>query len=207
MAVEVPDVSEWRRADHQWRQTSKGDWFDQSGQSISEFPLGNYVQDVQIDRLGRVWASYFDQKGYGVPALVCFDENGIRSRRLQMMSDAYALNAGSRFTYLLATQTLTSGEIDKDFGFKKRTTPIRGAHAVAVGRAVLFSRQYDEESGVAHLLRMSGASLVEHNIVQLERPDGRPLGEHAAFVGRGHLLCCFDNEQWLCADIHAVLDA
>ncbi|MBK8543690.1 MAG: hypothetical protein IPL62_09075 [Caulobacteraceae bacterium] len=179
------------------------------GQSISEFPLGNYVQDVQIDRLGRVWASYFDQKGYGVPALVCFDENGnpIASFADDVL-DAYALNAGSRFTYLYGYTDFDLWEIDKDFGFKKRTTPIRGAHAVAVGQGhVLFSRQYDEESGVAHLLRMSGASLVEHNIVQLERPDGRPLGEHAAFVGRGHLLCCFDNEQWLCADIHAVLDA
>jgi hypothetical protein len=179
--------------------------FDSSGVFLREIELGDYIEDIQVDGEGRIWVSYFDQKGYGKPALACFDAEGRELARFaEDVLDAYALNVGAHSTFMYGYTNFDLMEVGPNFSATLKPTPIRGASAMAQGRhATLFSHQYNEQPCMAHLLRYDLEDRPQHEVIELRRPDGAKLKE-PAILGRQNLLHCFEDGFWFCIDVNTL---
>lgn len=188
-----------------WANGMKASIFTSTGELRREVDLGDYIEDIQIDALNRIWVSYFDQKDYGVPSLRCFDAEGNRLADFgQDVLDAYAINVGVHGSLMYGYTDFDLWEITPEFRVTVRTTPIQGSHAVACGsHAVLFSHQYNEDPSIAHLLRFDEQNCSHSEIVHLEKPDGEPL-RTPVIMGRNNLLHFFDDGSWYYADVNGI---
>lgn len=80
--------------------------YDFSGNIITEFCLGDGIQDVQVTAEGTIWTSYFDEGVYGnygwdepigASGLIAWDEQGNKKfeNKVASIDDCYALNVVS----------------------------------------------------------------------------------------------------------------
>lgn len=170
--------------------------FNENGEIVSTFDVGQCVADIQVDELSRIWVSYFDEKDIGAPALVCFNNLGkVLAEFGPNLVDAYAINVSADTTHLYAYIEFDLWEIDAEFNIRVFHNPIRGADSVATYRdLVLFSAQYNEEPGTIHILRKEGKSLVDHKIGSLKRPDHVKMSDPHIW-SRGEHLYCFDGKH------------
>lgn len=179
--------------------------FDPGSGQVSRILLGDGINRVGIDRLGRIWVAYFDEGifgnfGWGNPGprpigaagLVCFAASGEKLWELadDSMADCYALNVCGSEAFIYLYTEFPICRIAADFKQTSWTTTLRGCHELAISEAqVLLSGQYEDPPDVGYVGTLQFGELRDVRKVRLQLPDGTPLpmrrlqgrGEHMYF--------------------------
>lgn len=182
--------------------------------------LGDGISATQIDSLGRIWVSYFDEGvfgnfgwgGRGGPApigssgLACFAASGEEIWRfpedaIYQISDCYALNVSGVDAAIFFYTDFPICKISGDYELAYWRTKLAGCHTFAMSEAeVLFSGQYNDPPDAAYLARFAPGELANTRRVRLLMPDGstRSGGE---LLGRGKYLYHFDSDSAYCLSL------
>lgn len=184
------------------------------GGQTTRILLGDGISSTQIDCLGRIWVSYFDEGvfgnfGWGGPSgpapvgstgLACFSASGAKiwsfpEDAIHAISDCYALNVSGDAAAAFVYTDFPVCRINHDFELTFWTTTLAGCHAFAMSEAeVLFSGQYKDAPDVAYLGKIGTGDIANTKRMRLLMPDGssRPNGQ---LLGRGKYLYHFDDEN------------
>ena len=178
---------------------------------MSRILLGDGINKVYVDAIGRIWVAYGDEGifgnfGWGGPGptpigaagLVCFSEAGKKiweypSHASEMMADCYALNASGSEAAIYFYSDFPVCRISRDFKLRFWKTELRGCKEFALSESqVLFSCQYNDSPDTAYLSRFEADGQVSTHQVRLLLPDVSifPQGH---FLGRGKHLYFFGN--------------
>jgi hypothetical protein len=187
---------------------------------ITRILLGDGISSMQIDCLGRIWVSYFDEGVFGNfgwggrsgPApvgsagLACFSASGEKIWRfpenaIYPISDCYALNVSGADAAIYFYTDFPICKISGDYELAYWKTKLAGSHAFAMSEAeVLFSGQYNDPPDAAYLGRIGSGELENIKRMRLLMPDGssRSGGQ---LLGRGKYLYHFDSENAFCLSL------
>ena len=199
----------------QWRGR---DDYDKNGVVIdpwtgkqTRFLLGDGIEALSIDSLGRIWVSYFDEGifgnfGWGGPGpapigaagLNCFTDDGdiLWSFPIGSMADCYAMNVRRETAWVYFYTDFPLCRVSNDFQRSHWETGLRGCSRFAVdGSSVLFSGQYEEERAVGHLAVLGEGKLKHAGKVELVLPDESPISS-GELLGRGAEMHYFDESGW-----------
>jgi len=181
--------------------------------------LGDGIDSMQIDRLGRIWVSYIDEGifgnfGWGTPGpppvgssgLACFSASGEKLWEFPGstgydITDCYALNVSGSEAAIFFYTDFPICRISGDYRLSFWKTDLQGCHAFALSETeALFSGQYKEPPDLAHIGRLVAGELTETRRIRLLMPDGtsRPGGR---LQGRGRHLYHFDAENVCCVSL------
>jgi hypothetical protein len=186
--------------------------FDAHG-GVREFCLGDGIQHVQIDRLGRIWVGYFDEGvfgnfGWGISGasqplgaagLVCYDQYGRAtweyspSDGLEYIADCYALNVAEEYVWACYYTDFPIIRIDPQGRVDGWRTDLSGPRELAVeGTSVLSFGGYSGHRTDCVLLRLGKDRAEVRADVKLRLPDSVDL-DKAYVKGRGAMLHVVDN--------------
>ncbi len=177
----------------------------------SRILLGDGINSVYVDDLGRIWVAYGDEGiggnfGWGNPGptpvgvagVVCFAESGEKiweysSDDNGFIGDCYALNVSGSDAAIYFYADFPVCRISRDFQLSHWKTSLKGCAEFAVsGTNVLFSGQYDDPPGTAYLGILGQGELKNPQKIRLLLPDGSILPE-GQLLGRGRHLYFFDS--------------
>ena len=150
------------------------------GTLLSRICLGDAIEDLQCDRMGGIWVSYFDERTFAAPSA---DENqewpgayGVNRIRpdgtiswspgpgfYPPIYDCYAMNVGTDGVWLCYYDGFPIVHVPFDGVLRQwRNNSVRGADLVAADGdvAVLFGG-YQDEAGTGALLRLGADGRAE----------------------------------------------
>jgi hypothetical protein len=172
--------------------------------------LGDCINSTYVDALGRIWVAYGDEGvfgnfGWGDPGpapvgaagLVCFSESGEKVWELEddRMADCYALNVSGAKAAVCFYTDFPVCRISSDFELTCWETNLQGCHAFAISETeILFSGQYHDPPGIAHLGSLEAGGLINTRQVRLLLPDGSAVPK-VQLLGRGRHLYYFDSRS------------
>jgi hypothetical protein len=181
---------------------------------ITRILLGDGISSMQIDCLGRIWVSYFDEGVFGNfgwggrsgPApvgsagIACFSASGEKiwgfpQNAIYAISDCYALNVSGADAAIYFYTDFPICKISGDYELTYWKTRLAGCHAFAMSEAeVLLSGQYNDPPDAAYLGGIGSGELENTKRMRLLMPDGsgRSGGQ---LLGRGKYLYHFDSEN------------
>jgi hypothetical protein len=186
----------------------------QTGQ-VTRILLGDGIDSVQIDSLGRIWVGYFDEGVFGnfgwggrdgpapvgCSGLACFSGSGKKiwefpANPTYAISDCYALNVSGADAAIFFYTDFPLCKINGKFELTYWTTKLAGCHAFAIsGTEVLFSGQYNDPPDAAYLGRLDPREgLARTRWIRLLMPDGSSRSG-GKLLGRGKSLYHFDDEN------------
>jgi len=201
----VSSRCEWRGQDDY---DLNGVVFDPKTGKVSRILLGDGITSAQVDALGRIWVSYYDEGifgnygwgGSGPPpigsrGLVCFSELGEKVWEYPVsyeIDDCCALNVSDAEAAIFFYADSPICRISSDFRLERWATNLDSCHQFAITKtAVLLTDQYSGPPDVAYLGRLGAGRLVDTRQVRMLLPDGSPLPQ-AQLLGRGRHLYFFD---------------
>jgi hypothetical protein len=184
----------------------------QTGQSL-RILLGDGINSVQIDGLGRIWVSYADEGVYGnfgwgqpgpapigAAGLVCFSESGAKLWEYPVeaedtITDCYALNVSGSVAAVCFYTDFPICRVSRDFKLEYWKTNLRGCHEFAISETkALLSGQYDDPPDRAYLGHLEAGRLGNPHEIRLVLPDGTSIPGGQLF-GRGTHLYFFDTSS------------
>lgn len=198
--------------------------YDESGQLVGEFCLGDGIEDVQASGDGAIWVSYFDEgvfgnfgwgaMGVGEPigsaGLACFDTTGVAQwtyrppPNIGTIDDCYALNVAEDATWAYYYSDFPLVRIGTTRQIKAWSTEVSGAKAFAVwGDRVLLFGGYEEQRLRCTLWQLGASKLVNPKDFRLILPTGNAF-EGGAVVGRGPILRVFVGAAWYQVDLRTL---
>jgi len=179
----------------------------------SRILLGDGINDVQIDDLGRIWVSYADEGVYGnfgwgkqgpppfgAAGLVCFSELGQKLWAYPVdaektITDCYALNVSGSGAAICFYTEFPICRISSGFELQYWKTNLRGCRELAISEnRALLSSQYDDPPDRAHLGNLDKGRFGNPQEVRLVLPDGSGISE-GQLLGRGRHLYFFDTSN------------
>lgn len=178
------------------------------GELIHAFHIGDGVEDVKIDSLGRIWVSYFDEGVFaddlGKGGLVCFDDRGAVQWAFNaqeghdgFITDCYALHITDSHVWAYRSDDFNLIRVAPDFQVSTWPTGLRGSFCVAIGAGhVIFGPQYEEPKGRLHLLKFVGDRLMPVMAINMLLPSGDDIDAGRWMTRSGTLSlvaenCCF----------------
>jgi hypothetical protein len=194
--------------------------FDPQTGRVDRILLGDGIEDIAVDEVGRIWVSYFDEgvfgnfgwghpgpEGPGSGGLVCFDATGAilwrfnRDDGVSFIDDCYAMHASRRLVSVFFYSAFEVCEVDLHFAQSfYKPTQIAGSHALVASKAAfLFSGEYQEAKNVMHLVLRSENGLEKPKRVVFELPDEREIA--GRLVGRGENLHLLNEQGWFRAGL------
>lgn len=189
------------------------------GTGQTEFSLGDGIQHLQCDLLGRIWVAYFDEGVYGnngwggdiVPigaaGLVCFDRLGQRlwefnpPKRLDWISDCYVLNVADNAVWACYYTGFPIVRIDSQFQIQAWRSDLSGPSQLAVAGDMVLAYGGDK-ANECWLLRLSDEIAERVSEVKLRLPDGFDL-DAGTVIGRDRFLPVFANQLWFRFEVPA----
>jgi hypothetical protein len=194
--------------------------FGPDGAERRHFMLGDGIEDIQVDRHGHIWVSYFDEGVFGrvvwggeqVPpaasGLIAVDRWGRIQWRYRPpegvdgIDDCYALNVADDATWAYYYSAFPLVRIDPDGSVTAWTTDREPSKAIAVSsERVLFVEGYWSRRTEGMLCDLDDDSVRRRNDVTLVKPGGEPLAEPYRIVGRGPILHVFEGPSWFTLDV------
>ena len=168
----------------------------------TSFPVGDAVAHVQVDRLGRIWISYFDE-AWPNPGLVCLSPDGERlwdfpqDNAPHDIFDCYALNVAGKSAYLYYYTDFPLCRVGPDFSTTFWGCDLEGCAQVALhGQHALFSAQYNEPVNRSHLMQMTDAQLTRRATVTLRLPDDAAFPTRHGVQMRGSGVHVITDTTW-----------
>jgi len=181
------------------------------GELGREFLLGDGIEDLQVDRLGRIWVSYFDegvfgncgwQTPIGATGLCCFDGFGHRLWEYMppagfgSIADCYAMNVSREGVWAYYYTEFPIVQIGSDWRVRGWGTETAGAKAFAVhGKNVLLFGGYAENRAKCQLLELTDRGAETIADVSLEIPKNIDLRKDVV-IGRDADLHVFLGSDW-----------
>jgi hypothetical protein len=180
-----------------------------------DFCLGDGIEHIQIDGLGRIWVGYFDEGVFGnfgwgpidgpepigSPGLVCFDRTGANiwefdaPSGLDQIADCYAMNVTPDYVWACYYTDFPIVRIDARGRVDAWQTNLRGPRELAIaGDSLLAFGGYGESRNSCVLLKLiqgRHAEIVAN--VKLLLPDSVDLSK-AKVIGRGEALHVFADD-------------
>ncbi|MEM1104821.1 MAG: hypothetical protein AAGH87_00405 [Pseudomonadota bacterium] len=187
--------------------------------------LGDGIEDIAIDEIGRIWVSYFDEGvfgnfGWGRPGpagpgsggLVCFAADGDvqwqfnRKGSTAFIEDCYAMHASRSKISVFYYSDFHVCEIDMNFEQAFfRPAQIAGSHAlVTAGSAFLLSSQYDEPSDTMHLLLRDKDRVGDPQRMRAKLPNDWTIGD-SNILGRCECLHMLNERGWFRAELSVLV--
>lgn len=182
-----------------------------SGEPVRDFLLGDGIEEIQVDKLGQIWVSYFDEGVFGnfgwktpigSAGLCCFDASGQRIWEYQPPSgfdhicDCYAMNVSRDGAWVYYYTEFPIVRIDADWRSEGWKSPSSGARALAVRQnRVLLYGGYSERRTACQLLQLGAEQAEVLASVSLTLPYGVDLSK-AVVIGRDTDLHVFADDQW-----------
>lgn len=146
--------------------------FDPVQKTVERIFLGDGISSVQVDSIGRIWVSYFDEgvlgDTLGSSGLVCFSASGevvweYPQPADNEISDCYALNVSDLEATIFFYTDFPICRINSQYELTYWKTNLAGCHALAISRTeVLLSGQYKDR----HMLRILHASQMGTSITR-----------------------------------------
>jgi hypothetical protein len=194
--------------------------YDPESGRLTRTTLGDGIAELAIDRLGRIWVSYFDEGVFGnfgwgglgrdppgAQGLNCFDSIGRVLWRFQApagfddIADCYALNVQGTTAAVYYYTDFPLCLISEGFERLGFTTDLAGCGSFALnGSNVLFTHQYKEPASRAHLGRLADGKVSDLQMAEIVLPDGSPVTS-GRFLGRGRSLHYVDDSAWYRFDL------
>jgi hypothetical protein len=182
--------------------------------------LGDGIEHLAIDSLGRIWVAYFDEGiygnfGWGSPGpspigshgLVCFGSDGSAVWEFPFddeygpISDCYALNVTAKDVFVYFYTEFPLCRIASDFSREYWQLGLRGCHHMAIDDSrVLFSGQYDDAPNVAYLADFAEGKQPSPEQISLALPDGE-VTKNGELCGRGSAFHYFSDDAWYRVDL------
>jgi hypothetical protein len=200
------------------------DDFDRNGMIIdpvrgttNRILLGDGIQHIGIDALGRIWVGYFDEgvfgnfgwghpgpSGPGAGGLVCFNDNGgvlwrfNRDDGEAFIDDCYAMNSTRDEIWIFYYSDFRICRMGSDFSqtfYKPKG--IEGSHALAVSKdAVLLSGQSREARDTFYLMRRIEDRLTSPRKLRLQLPKDHGRLDDAKVIGQGEDVNVITEAGW-----------
>ncbi len=182
--------------------------------SVREFCLGDGIQHVQTDSLGRIWVGYFDEGvygnfGWGIPegpqplgaaGLVCFDQTGKATwefappNGMDYISDCYALNVAEDCVWASYYTDFPIIRVDAQGKVDAWRTDLAGTRQLAISDAsVLAFGGYREHRTDCYLLSLGVESAEIVADVRLLFPESVEF-QKALVIGRGRFLYVVEHD-------------
>jgi hypothetical protein len=187
--------------------------YEPNGNLKSFFVLGDGIEDVQVDRNGRIWVSYFDEGVFGnfgwggdaVPfgasGLSCFDAEGKRLWDFQppqgfgSICDCYALNVARNKVWAHYYTDFPIVRIDSDYQVRGWEPDAGGAKVLAADdKRVLLGGKHSDPTDFK-LLELGKRSAKTVARVRLMLPGDIDLAA-AAVVGRDNEVHVISGDHW-----------
>lgn len=189
--------------------------FTPDGELDRRFALGDGIEQVSCDGLGRIWVSYFDEGVFGNygwgnepiggHGLVCFGADGTilwefeatnHRGDARYISDCYALNVKDDQAWAFYYADFDICAIDRDFKPSVYGTALEGCHGLAVlGSQVLLPSQYTDPPDAGYLGTLADGRLQDVQKVRMLFPDTYRV-ERPHLHGRGSTLNLFHEDRW-----------
>jgi hypothetical protein len=184
---------------------------DASGAPVREFLLGDGIEDVQVDRSGQIWVSYFDEGVFGnygwttpigAAGLCCFSGGGKKIWDFEpppgfdQICDCYALNASTDGVWAYYYSEFGIVRIDRDCRVRGWCSERSGARAIAVrdAKALLYGG-YGDFRTACQLLELGAVEAAPLGEVSLAFRRELDLAK-AIVVGRDMELHVFSGDDW-----------
>jgi hypothetical protein len=190
--------------------------YNVAGRLLRRMVFGDGIQDVQVDRQGNVWVSYFDEGVFGnfgweepigAPGLLRFDESGKITWAFSppigcnTIADCYALNVADEATWICYYYDFPLVRIAVDGSAVAWKDAVTGASALAVtDESVLFFGGYGSDRLRLALQRFQRDRLASPIDLQID-PSQREVLAHARVIGRGAILHAFSENKWWQLDL------
>lgn len=187
--------------------------FDALGRPSWSFTVGDGVGQLLADESGDLWVGYFDEGVLGdelsAPCIRCWSGTGTPVWEYspppgaEYPMDCYALNVGRRAAWAYPYTEFPLIEARKGRPARVRSTPVRGAHGVAVhGDRVAFLGEYQDAPDRLLHGRLTETSVEPVTESRLTRPDGGTIGRRRV-VCRGPRLYVQEESypEWLVLDL------
>lgn len=206
--------SQWRGRDDY---DKNGVVVDPSTGKQSHILLGDGIESLSIDTLGRIWVSYFDEGifgnfgwGYidpspapvGASGLNCFSAGGDilwnfpSDDECGGISDCDAMNVHGQTAWVHFYPEFPLCRVSSDFQRRYWKTGLSGCGHFAVNDpSVLFSGQYEDAPAIGHLAILGDGKLEGYQEVEFGLPDGSPISS-GQLLGRGADMHYFDESGW-----------
>jgi hypothetical protein len=198
--------SSWRSEDDYDR---NGAIFDPRTGEMRRFLLGDGINSLAIDAIGRIWVAYGDEGifgnfGWGNPGpmpigsagLVCFSDSGTKIWEYpadDRMADCYALNVSAQEASIFFYTDFPICRVSSDFKLTYWATNLRGCQHLAIsGTSVLFTGQYDDPPDVGYTGKLAPAQLTDIQQIKFVLSDGKSISQ-GDFIGRGKYLYFVDE--------------
>ncbi len=189
--------------------------------AVARLLLGDGIQNIAVDALGRIWAGYFDEGVFGnfgwsdpglppigAAGLVCFNATGEKlweypQERHASIDDCYALNVCGDEAAIYFYSDFPICNVSRDFALTFRPTAVRGCKAFALsGARVLFSGQYNDSPHIGYFGTLDPDRAGDMTQVNFVVSDGAPVVA-TRIVGRGSKLYFFTEDAVYVTDIDA----
>jgi hypothetical protein len=188
--------------------------FTREGFLEAEFCLGDGIEHVQSDSMGRIWVGYFDEGVYGnfgwgrdatplgAAGLVCFDREGKKlwdfepPEGFDSISDCYGLNVAEENVWACYYTDFPIVRIGSRGRVEGWSTNLSGPRQFAVSdHSVLVYGGYGDQKDECKLLRLGNGRADHVMEVKLMLPDGVDLGQ-CKVLGRDRVLHVFSSAHW-----------
>jgi len=188
--------------------------YDSRGNLQRSFVLGDGVEDVQVDRKGKVWVSYFDEGIFGnfgwgrgaaplgASGLTCFDENGKSLWQFQPPSgfdsicDCYALNVAKNSVWVQYYAEFPLVRIDANYQVRGWRSDTGGSHALGIqDRRVLLFGNFSGHPCSCKLLELHKDSAKSVARVRLMLPEHVDPSA-AKVIGRDNEIHVVFGDEW-----------
>lgn len=189
--------------------------YSKAGSELSEFLVGDGIEEVQVTPDGHLWVSYFDEGVFGNPLASSgvreFDASGqtlwafIPPEGFDRIEDCYALNAAAAdHVYAYYYNSFPIVQIGRGHQTRGWHTEVSGARALAVdGERVLLFGGYAGERTRAAIGALEGDGLAEVRILPTS-VIGPDTLESIRISGRGPVLHGFAGPRWYQFDLRSV---
>jgi hypothetical protein len=189
--------------------------------TVMRILLGDGIESIFIDALGRIWVGYFDEGVFGnfgwsdpgpppigSSGVVVFDAGGTilwkypQVGRNPSIDDCTAMNVSGDGAAIFFYSAFPVCTISRDFALSFFSTPMRGCKAFALsGDRVLFSGQFNDSAHTGYRGTLNPDRAAEMEQVTFLRPDGVPI-QASRIIGRGSRLHFFAEDAVYAADLN-----
>ncbi|MEO0425134.1 MAG: hypothetical protein AAF184_22555 [Pseudomonadota bacterium] len=189
-----------------------------SGELVRRILLGDGIQHLAVDRLGRIWVGYFDEGicgnfGWGGPGpdpvgasgLVCFAPDGSRlwefpfASEPEVIDDCYAMNVFGDSAYFYFYSDFSLCHAASDHTLQYWQTGLSGCSELAVlNDWAMFNGQYDDPPNTIYSLTLATGAAPRARKGVLRLPDGDRSAE-IGWIGRGDSLNVVKDGVWCSA--------
>jgi len=189
--------------------------YSKTGTLLSEFLVGDGIEDVQVTPDGHLWVSYFDEGVFGnrlaSSGVMEFDASGqtlwafIPPDGFDRIDDCYALNAAAADrVYAYYYSSFPIAQIGPGHQTRGWHTDVSGAHSLAVdGDRILLFGGYAGERTRAVIGALEGDGLADVRTLPTSviGPDAL---DSIRISGRGPVLHGFAGARWYQFDLRSV---